>query len=226
MATLIACVLVVEFGTSHKIIFLADIKPGTHLSVLRSAPHQIGSLHQCGPHKWAEAFHCTGPIWSLSVHQKEHYFVRALCGQLFCHFCCFGGEQVYFMLSQVYICTRMECECEQRMQTRAEAECMVHTFVHCLAFAEAANRPYSNILYGNSLWYTDSRRIAFGCLPNIHRTAEYCLLHLVNISTSNIHIVFKCRIRVLFAFQCKPGFTLNKLFYGVYINISKNYNLL
>ncbi len=28
------------------------------------------------------------------------------------------------------------------------------------------------------------------------------------VTTSNVRIVFECRIRVLFAFQCKPGFTL------------------
>ncbi len=48
---------------------------------------------------------------------------------------------------------------------------MYSTFVHYLAFAEAANRPYINVLYANSLWCTDSWQIALGCLPNIRRIA-------------------------------------------------------
>ncbi len=72
-------------------------------------------------------------------------------------------------------------------------------FVDCSAFAEAVNRPYINILYVNSLWGTDSRQIAFGCSPNIRHTAECCLPRLRNTSTSNIRIVFACRIRILFA---------------------------
>ncbi len=36
--------------------------------------------------------HCTDPIRWLSTHQSEHYFVRADCGELFCSFCCLGGE--------------------------------------------------------------------------------------------------------------------------------------
>ncbi len=79
----------------------------------------------------------------------------------------------------------------------------VGKFVDCSAFAEAANRPYKNVLCANSLWCTDSRRIAFGCSPNVRHTAEYCLPHLRNTSTSNIRIIFACRIRVLFAFRCK-----------------------
>ncbi len=73
----------------------------------RIAPFQISSvLCQCGQHKQTEAYApntllcCADSIWSLPVHQSEHYFVRAQCGQLFCRFCfcCLGGEQVYFML--------------------------------------------------------------------------------------------------------------------------------
>ncbi len=91
-----------------------------------------------------------------------------------------------------------------------ENDAYVHVckFVDCSAFAEAANRPYINVLYANSLWCTDSRRIAFGCLPNVRHTAECCLPRLRNTSTSNVQIVFACciRVRVLFAFRCKRGF--------------------
>ncbi len=82
------------------------------------------------------------------------------------------------------------------------------TFVHCLAFAEATNRPYINVLYANSLWCTDSRRIAFGCSPNVRHTAKCCLPRLNNISTSNVRIIFKCRVCIclLFRFRSKPGF--------------------
>ncbi len=90
-----------------------------------------------------------------------------------------------------------------------ENDVFVHVgkFVDCLAFVEAANRPYINILYANSLWCTDSRQIAFGCSPNIRHTAECCLPRLRNMSTSNIHIVFACHVhvRILFAFRCKRG---------------------
>ncbi len=80
------------------------------------------------------------------------------------------------------------------------------TFIHCSAFAEAANRSYINVLYTNSLWCTDSRWIAFNCSLNIRHTAECCLSRLGNTSTLNDGFVFACRIRVLFAFKCKPGF--------------------
>ncbi len=79
----------------------------------------------------------------------------------------------------------------------------VGKFVDCSAFAEGANQPYINVFYANSLWCIDSRRIAFGCSPNIRHTAKCCLPRLRNMSTSNIHIVFACRI--LFAFRCKRG---------------------
>ncbi len=81
---------------------------------------------------------------------------------------------------------------------------MYGTFVHCSAFTDAANRPYINILYANSLWCTDSQRIAFDCSPNVCRTAECSLPHLGNTSTSNVRIIFERRIRILFAFWCKP----------------------
>ncbi len=90
-----------------------------------------------------------------------------------------------------------------------DAYVYVGKFVDCSAFAEAANRPYINVLYVNSLWCTDSRRIAFGYSPNVRHTAECCLPCLSNTSTSNVHIIFECRvrIRVLFVFRCKPGLT-------------------
>ncbi len=72
-------------------------------------------------------------------------------------------------------------------------------------FVEAANRSYINVLYTNCLWCTDSRWIAFSCLPNIRRTAEYLLPSLCNTSTSNIRIIFECCVRILFVFRCKPG---------------------
>ncbi len=91
------------------------------------------------------------------------------------------------------------------------------TFVHCSAFAEAANRPYINILYANSLWNTDSWWIAFGCLPNICRTAECCFPHLGNTSTLNDGFVFAWRIRVPFVFRCKPSLKhIEKLPTGFY----------
>ncbi len=69
-------------------------------------------------------------------------------------------------------------------------------------------RLHLNVSYANFLWSTDSWWIAFSCLPNIRRTAKCCLLCFGNTSTSNIRIVFACRIRicVLFAFRCKLGF--------------------
>ncbi len=39
---------------------------------------------------------------------------------------------------------------------------MYGTFIHCLAFAEAANRPYTNVLYANSLWCTTVERLSTG----------------------------------------------------------------
>ncbi len=81
-------------------------------------------------------------------------------------------------------------------------------FVDCSAFAEAANRPYINILYANSLWCTDSQQIAFGCSLIVRHTAECCLPRLRNTSTSNVRIVFACHVRILFAIQCKHGFMI------------------
>ncbi len=72
---------------------ISNTKLATHLSTHRSALHWIASARQCGQHKLPEAYnlnmlmHCADPIRSLSVHQSEHYFVPAQCGQLFCHFC-------------------------------------------------------------------------------------------------------------------------------------------
>ncbi len=94
--------------------------------------------------------------------------------------------------------------------TNAECENDVYVhvgkFVDCSAFAEAVNQPYINVLHANSIWCTDSRRIAFGCLPNVCHTAKCCLPRLRNTSTSNVRIVFACRDHVLFAFWCKCGF--------------------
>ncbi len=89
-----------------------------------------------------------------------------------------------------------------------EAYVRVGKFVDCSAFAEAANRPYINVLYANSFLCTDSRRIAFGCSPNVCHTAECSLPRLRNTFTSNIRIVFACCVCVciLFAFQCKCSF--------------------
>ncbi len=61
----------------------------------------------------------------------------------------------------------------------------VGKFVDCSVFAVAANRPYINVLYANSLSCTDSRRIAFGCSLNVRHTAACCLPCLGNTSTSN-----------------------------------------
>ncbi len=82
---------------------------------------------------------------------------------------------------------------------------MYGTFVHCSTFAETANRPYINVSYANSLWCTNSRRIAFSCSSNIRRMVECCLPRIGNISTLNDGFVFAFRNRVLFAFRCKPG---------------------
>ncbi len=102
-------------------------------------------------------------------------------------------------LSWVYVWIRMTHADKRRGRT-------YDTFVHCLAFAEAANRPYRNVLYANSLWSTNSRWIAFGYSPNIRRTVECCLPRLGNTSTLYVGFIFACRICVLFAFRCKPGF--------------------
>ncbi len=97
------------------------IKPGTHLILHRSALHQIASVSQCGQHKQPEAYtpnmlmHCADPIWSLSVHQSEHYFVCAQCGQLFCCFCCLSVEQMCFMLLWIQFCLVLRIPDQLRM---------------------------------------------------------------------------------------------------------------
>ncbi len=80
------------------------------------------------------------------------------------------------------------------------------TFVHCLTFAKATNRPCINVLNVSSLRSTDSQWIAFGCLPNIHHRAKCCLPRCANTSTLNNRFIFACCIHILFLFRCKPGF--------------------
>ncbi len=121
-------------------------------------------------------------------------------------------------------------ECEQNANVNAACEndayVYVGKFVHCSAFAEAADRPCSqavrkpviakckkkwrlhlNVSYANFIWSTDIWGIAFGCSPNIHRTAKCCWPRLKNTSTSNVRIIFACRVRVLFLvpMQTKRG---------------------
>ncbi len=49
-------------------------------------------------------------------------------------------------------------------------------------------------------------RISFE-VPTVRpNTGKCCLPRLRNMSTSNVRIVFTCRVRVLFAFRCKCGF--------------------
>ncbi len=103
----------------------------------------------------------------------------------------------FLLLSQVYIWMRTQTTYVEERWSR-----MYGTFVHCSAFAEAANRPNINVLYANSLWSTESRQIAFGCSQNICRTAECCLPRLSNTSTLTAGFVFACRIP--FIFRCKP----------------------
>ncbi len=93
-------------------------------------------------------------------------------------------------LSWVYIWTSM-----RTTHVKARQGKIYGTIVHCLAFAEASNRPYINVLNANSLWSTDSRRIDFDCLLNVHRTAEYCLPHFSNTSALNDHFDFACHVR-------------------------------
>ncbi len=59
------------------------------------------------------------------------------------------------------------------MWKRGEAECMVHlyTFRHLLR----QQIDCINVSNANSLWNTESQRIAFGCLPNIYCTVVCCL---------------------------------------------------
>ncbi len=49
---------------------------------------------------------------------------------------------------------------------------MYGTFVHCLAFTEAANRPFINVLYENFLWCTDRQQHSA-----VHRTSNIKHLH-------------------------------------------------
>ncbi len=65
---------------------------------------------------------------------------------------------------------------------------------------------HKRIVHEFPLMY-DSRWIAFGCSPNVRHTAECCLPRLRNTSTSNVRVIFACRIRILFAFRCKRGLT-------------------
>ncbi len=79
---------------------------------------------------------------------------------------------------------------------------MYGTFVHHLALSTL----HKHIVCEFSLKY---RPIAFGCSPNIHRSAEFCLPRLDNTTTLNDCFIFAWHIRIPFAFRCKPGFTLN-----------------
>ncbi len=126
------------------------------------------------------------------------YLKESFCRKFSCYF--FQSGLATILFSRVYIWMRMKYMDEKRGR-------MYGTFIHCSAFAEAANRPYINVLYTNSLWSTDSRQIAFGCSLNVHRTAKCCLPYLGNTFTLNDGFIFASRIRVLFTFRFKPGFT-------------------
>ncbi len=119
-------------------------------------------------------------------------------------------QQFLFVKAGLHWNANMNAACEN------DAYVHVSKFVDCSAFAEAANRPYINVLYANSLWCTDSQRIAFGCLPNVCHTAECCLPRLRNTSTSNVRIVFSCRVRILFVFRCKRGLTFSIISFIIY----------
>ncbi len=90
--------------------------------------------------------------------------------------------------------------------------CMGYSFVFAsvphasFAFAYRCV-PGLNIVHVNSLCSNNSPWPVFGCSLNIRRTAECCLPHLSNTSTSNIYFVFACIICIRFAFRCKPGFS-------------------
>ncbi len=92
----------------------------TRTGLHRIALHQIASACQCGQLKRPEAYtpnilmHSADPIWLMSVHQNEHYFVRGQCGQLFCRFCCFGGKQAYFMSPWIKFYTFLRISDQQR----------------------------------------------------------------------------------------------------------------
>ncbi len=80
---------------------------------------------------------------------------------------------------------------------------MFGKFVHCSTFAKAANRSYINVLHANSLWCTDSWRIAFGCSPNIRRTAESGLT--CHGSTSTLNQYCQIKIPKTFTFSKKKN---------------------
>ncbi len=113
---------------------------------------------------------------------------------------------------ELFVICIIKAGLHRNTNTACENDAYVHVgkFVDCSAFAEAANRPYINVLYASSFWCTDSQRIAFGCLPNVRHKAECCLPRLRNMSTSNICIVFARHVRILFALRCKRGFKVNQ----------------
>ncbi len=96
------------------------------------------------------------------------------------------------------------------MRKRGEAE---HKWYSCTRFGIrwGSQLTLHKRINANSLWCTDSWWIAFGCSPNICCTAECCLPCFGNTSTLNNRFVFACRICVLFAFRCKPGFRLDHI---------------
>ncbi len=109
----------------------------------------------------------------------------------------------HFLIQSIFLKAGLHRNANMNAACENDAYVHVGKVVDCLAFAEAANWPYINVLYANSLWCTDSQRIAFGCLPNVRHTAECCLPLVRTTSTSNVRIVFSCRVRILFAFRCK-----------------------
>ncbi len=60
---------------------------------------------------------CRDPTRLLLVHQSEHYFVHAQCGQLFCHFCCLGGKQVYFISLWIKFCSVRRMSDQDQLHT-------------------------------------------------------------------------------------------------------------
>ncbi len=73
---------------------------------VRTASHQTELTQRASVDSILMCF--ADPIWSLSVHQSEHYFARAQCGQPFCHFRGLGGEQAYFIVAST-----LEQKCAQ-----------------------------------------------------------------------------------------------------------------
>ncbi len=111
-------------------------------------------------------------------------------------FILFGSTHIWYRILTIkaglyrYANTNAACE--------NDAYVYVGKFVNCSAFAEAADWPYINVLYTNSLWCTDSRRIAFGCSPNVRHTNAVCLasgihLHRTFASFSNVAFAFCSR---------------------------------